>query len=112
MFCCLERAHVCLGGWEGAPGGGPWRGFGGVNNPQLRTCAVTLRDFCIAQNHLKMWIWALRSAAELGKSAGGRSKTVLGSSWFGPFFVLPFGITFLRLLGASWHRFGVSLASF
>ena len=50
--------------------------------------------------------WSPVGAAELCKSAGGRSKTVLGSSWFGPFFVLRFEITFLSLLGHSWGRFG------
>ena len=45
--------------------------------------------------------WNPGGAAELGKSARGRSETVLGSSWFGLFFVLRFGITFLALLGAS-----------
>ena len=40
-------------------------------------------------------------AAEVRKSDRGRSKTVLGSSWFGPFFVLRFGTAFLGLLGAS-----------
>ena len=58
--------------------------------------------------------WSPGDAAEVRKSAGGRSKTVLGSSWFGPFFVLRFGITFLSLLGHSWGRFwsllGVSWA--
>ena len=56
--------------------------------------------------------WSPGGAAELCQSAGGRSKTVLGSSWFGPFFVLRFGIAFGGLLGASWSRFGASLASF
>ena len=56
--------------------------------------------------------WSPRGAHELGKSAPGRSKTVLGSSWFGPFFVLRFGIAFLSLLGASWSRFRVLLGSF
>ena len=56
--------------------------------------------------------WSPGDAAELRKSDLGRSKTVLGSSWFGPFFVLRFGITFLGLLGASWSRFGASLVSF
>ena len=32
----------------------------------------------------------------------GGSKTVLGSSGFGPFFVLRFGFVFWSLLGASW----------
>ena len=45
------------------------------------------------------------SAAELCKSALGRSKTVPRSSWFGPFFVLSFGIAFLVVLGSSWGRF-------
>ena len=51
-------------------------------------------------------------AAELGKSARGRSKTVLGSSWVGHFFVLRFGFAFLSLLGSSWGRFGSLLVSF
>ena len=36
----------------------------------------------------------------------------MGSSWFGPFFVLRFGVSFLMLLGVSWSRFGAPLASF
>ena len=51
-------------------------------------------------------------AAELGKSALGGSKTVLGSSWFGSFFVLWFRFAFLSLLGSSWGRFGVLLVPF
>ena len=51
-------------------------------------------------------------AAELCKSARGRSKTVLGSSWVGPFFVLRFGFAFLSLLGHSWNRFGSLLVYF
>ena len=42
----------------------------------------------------------------------GGSKTVLGSSWFGPFFVLRFGFVFWSLLGASWCLLGVHLGSF
>ena len=60
--------------------------------------------------------WSPGGAAELGKSAGGRSKTVLGSSWFGPFFVLSFGIAFLvvlgSILGPSWGHVGVMLVPF
>ena len=46
----------------------------------------------------------------MGKSALGRSKTVPRSSWFGPFFVLSFGIAFLVVLGSSWGRFWSSWA--
>ncbi len=46
-----------------------------------------------------------QNTAELCKSALGGSKTVLGSSWFGPFFVLSFGIAFLVVLGSFWGRF-------
>ena len=53
--------------------------------------------------------WAPRGAAELCKSALGCSKTVPRSSWFGPFFVLSFGIAFLAVLGSFWSRFGVVL---
>ena len=53
-----------------------------------------------------------RGGAELCKSARGRSKTVLGSSWVGPFFVLRFGFAFLSLLGHSWGRFGSLLVYF
>ena len=56
--------------------------------------------------------WPPGSAWIVGKPAPGQSKTVLGSSWFGPFFVLRFGLTFLSLLDASWARFGVLLGSF
>ena len=56
--------------------------------------------------------WRPGGAAELGKSALGRSKTVLGSSWFGSFFVLRFGFAFLVLLDASWGRLGSLLAPF
>ena len=49
-------------------------------------------------------------AAELRKSALGESKTVPRSSWFGPFFVLSFGIAFLVVLGSSWGRFWSSWA--
>ena len=51
-------------------------------------------------------------AAELGKSALERSKTVLGSSWFGSFFVLRFGYAFLVLFGSSWGRLGALLDLF
>ena len=71
-----------LGSWgtsQGVPGE--------LNYPPFKVWTVTLLDFCIVGNHLKMCIWALRSAAELGKEALG--------------FVLRFGITFLGLLGAS-----------
>ena len=51
-------------------------------------------------------------AAELCKSALGRSKTVPRSSWFGPFFVLSFGIAFLVVLGSSWGRFWALRGSF
>ena len=40
----------------------------------------------------------------MGKSAPGRSKTVPRSSWFGPFFVLSFGIAFFVVLGSFWGR--------
>ena len=56
--------------------------------------------------------WSPGEAAEVRKSDLGGAKTVLGSSWFGPFFVLRFGVSFLMLLGASWSRFGAPLASF
>ena len=56
--------------------------------------------------------WSPRGEVILGISAPGRSKTVLGSSWFGPFFVLRFGFAFLALLGASWGRLGSLWASF
>ena len=46
-----------------------------------------------------------QNTAELCKSALGGSKTVLGSSWFGPFIVLSFGIAFLVVLGSFWGRF-------
>ena len=40
----------------------------------------------------------------------GGAKTVLGSSWFGPFFVLRFGFAFVtllgNLLGPSWGALG------
>ena len=54
--------------------------------------------------------WAPGSARKLGKSALGRSKTVPRSSWFGPFFVLSFGIAFLVVLGSFWGRFWSSWA--
>ena len=41
-----------------------------------------------------------------------RSKTVPRSSWFGPFFVLSFGIPFLVVLGSFWGRFGALRGSF
>ena len=41
-----------------------------------------------------------------------RSKTVLGSTWFGSFFVLSFGLAFLTFLSSSWGRFGPLLAPF
>ena len=53
-----------------------------------------------------------QNTAELCKSALGGSKTVPRSSWFGPFFVLRFGIAFWSPSGASWSRFGAPLASF
>ena len=46
---------------------------------------------------------------DVGKSGLWGSKTVLGSSWFGSFFVLRFGVDFSTLLGLSWGRFGVLL---
>ena len=49
--------------------------------------------------------WHPGSAAELCKSALGRSKMVPRSSWFGPFFVLSFGIAFFTVLGSFWGRF-------
>ena len=54
--------------------------------------------------------WAPGGAPILGESALGRSKTVQRSSWFGPFFVLSFGIAFLVVLGSSWGRFWSSWA--
>ena len=45
-----------------------------------------------------------------GWAPWGRSKTVPRSSWFGPFFVLSFGIAFLVVLGSSWGRFWSSWA--
>ena len=54
--------------------------------------------------------WHPGSAWIVGKSAPGRSKTVQRSSWFGPFFVLSFGIAFLVVLGSSWGRFWSSWA--
>ena len=56
--------------------------------------------------------WRPGGTAELGKSALGRSKTVLGSTWFGSFFVLSFGFAFLTFLSSSWGRFGPLLALF
>jgi len=52
---------------------------------------------------LSFWApkWLPGGAAEVRKSARGRSKTVLGSSWFGPFFVLRFRIAFSSLLCSS-----------
>ena len=49
--------------------------------------------------------------ARFGARFGG-SKTVLGSSWFGPCFVLRLGIAFCTVLGPSCGRFGALLASF
>ena len=49
--------------------------------------------------------WSPGGTAELCKSALGGSKTVPRSSWFGPFFVLSFGIAFLVVLGSFWGRF-------
>ena len=49
--------------------------------------------------------WSPGGTPELGESALGGSKTVPRSSWFGPFFVLSFGIAFLVVLGSSWGRF-------
>ena len=51
-------------------------------------------------------------AAELVVIDPWRSKTVLGSSWFGPFFVLSFGIALLVILGSFWGRFGALRGSF
>ena len=42
----------------------------------------------------------------------GGSKTVPRSSWFGPFFVLSFGIAFLVVLGSFWGRFWPLRGSF
>ena len=55
--------------------------------------------------------WSPGSAWIVGNPAPGRPKTVLGSSWIGPFFVLQLGFAFLILLGSSWGRFGSLLAS-
>ena len=54
--------------------------------------------------------WAPGGAPILRESAGWGSKTVPRSSWFGPFFVLSFGIAFLVVLGSSWGRFWSSWA--
>ena len=56
--------------------------------------------------------WHPGSAWIVGKSALGRSKTVPRSSWFGPFFVLSFGIAFLVVLGSFGGRFGALRGSF
>ena len=56
--------------------------------------------------------WSPWGGGKLGVPPPVGSKAVLGSSWFGPFFVLRFGVAFLSLLGASWSRFGAPLASF
>ena len=40
------------------------------------------------------------------------SKTVPGSSWFGSFFVLSFGIAFWVVLGSFWGRFWPLRGSF
>ena len=40
------------------------------------------------------------------------STTVLGSSCFGPCFVLRFGLAFWTLLGCSWGRLGAPLGPF
>ena len=52
--------------------------------------------------------WHPGGAASLRKSTLGRSKTVPRSSWFGPFFVLSFGIVFVL---SFWGRFGVFLGA-
>ena len=56
--------------------------------------------------------WAPGRAVEPGKSARGRYKTVLGSTWCGPFLVFGFYFDFLSLLGSSWTRFRPLLMSF
>ena len=56
--------------------------------------------------------WAPGGAPILRESALGGSKTVPRSSWFGPFFVLSFGIAFLVVLGSFWGRFGALRGSF
>ena len=56
--------------------------------------------------------WSRGGAASLRKSALGGSKTVPRSSWFGPFFVLSFGIAFLVVLGSFWGAPGVVLVLF
>ena len=56
--------------------------------------------------------WAPGGAPILGESAGWGSKTVPRSSWFGPFFVLSFGIAFLVVLGSFLGAPGVVLVLF
>ena len=51
--------------------------------------------------------WAPGGAPILRESALGGPKTVPRSSWFGPFFVLSFGIAFLVVLGSFWGAPGV-----
>ena len=56
--------------------------------------------------------WAPGGAPILRESAGWGSKTVPRSSWFGPFFVLSFGIAFLVVLGSFLGAPGVVLVLF
>ena len=56
--------------------------------------------------------WALGGEVKLGVSTPGGVQDGLGSSWYGPFFVLRFGFAFLTLLGSSWGRLGSLLALF
>ena len=56
--------------------------------------------------------WAPGGAPILRESALGWSKTVQRSSWFGPFFVLSFGIAFLVVLGSFGGHFWALRGSF
>ena len=58
---------------------------------------MPLLGFCIAQNHLKMCIWALRSAAQLGK----------GASFFDLRHGDRFWVPLRLLLGPFWDALGV-----
>ena len=67
---------------------------------------MTFLDFCIAQNHLKMCIWAPRGAAELGK--GDLFSTSVFGIDFGSLFGSSWGHSFSGLLGpifGSWVPF-------
>ena len=104
-------------------------GFGGVNYPQLKVCAVTLRDFCVAQNHLKVCICSPRDSTKLGFDDLGiilvrfscrlvvRDRffcplgLVLGSFWGAPGVVLVLFRHFnssIQPINSSIHRFNPS----